>query len=115
MHLTLTPPIFYFFILGALHLETTLYSGSDALFFMLFHSEFGEIYQVLFTEPFFFGNFRHVKLSENNNKCIEKPALLHVQVPLLTFLLSGPIQSRLRDGFEWEHRGAVRKQNYMPP
>jgi hypothetical protein len=68
MPLTLTPPIFYFFILNTLHLETTLYSSLDALFFMLFHSEFGEIYQVLFTEPFFFRNFQHVKLSENNNK-----------------------------------------------
>jgi hypothetical protein len=68
MHLTLTPLIFYFFILGALHLETTLYSSSDALFFMLFCSEFGKMYQVLFTEPFFFGNFQCIKLSENNNK-----------------------------------------------
>jgi hypothetical protein len=41
---------------------------------MLFHSEFGEIYQVLFTEPFFFRNFQCIKLSENNNnakKCCE--------------------------------------------
>jgi hypothetical protein len=67
MHLTLTPLIFYFFILSTLHLETTLYSSSDVLFFMLFHLEFGKIYQVLSTKPFFFGNFQCVKLSKNNN------------------------------------------------
>jgi hypothetical protein len=42
---------------------------------MLFHSEFSEISQVLFTEPFFFGNFRRVKLSENNNNLAHQQAV----------------------------------------
>ncbi|KAI9507659.1 hypothetical protein F5148DRAFT_86910 [Russula earlei] len=65
--LILTSPTFLFFILGTLHLEASFHSGSNGLFFMIFCVEFGEIHQVLSTNPFLFGNFRRVTLSENDN------------------------------------------------